>query len=330
MTASDETYWARLDSTYRATTALRLAPSYVRHLVVRPYRRDLAVRPASRSERRRGRLAAAALDTWVGGFLGAFGDMSGLRLDSQSGSLAIRYIRLMAAINKEFEHRLATGKSLALPEILCDPIVQRCHRDWEKYTRRHGHPFHVVGFMDLPDFMDDYSQYVSITSRPGFKMDAQSQFESILLDSGGYLARLARTVAQARGSDPGESTLRACFNLGVAAKFADELVDVCSDHVEGRYNLLLAILTTRSVEYRAFVQAQENQAPLTVEWWCSYAADTFAEFTQEFLRYYRQVGSAEFERLCDLAMLRCLNGSSQRPTARATRIVTEPPVEPWR
>jgi hypothetical protein len=331
MTASEERYWSHLGATSRVTTALRVAPAYAWHLVVKPYRRDLPIgHLASGSERWRGRHAGAALDMWVASFLGAFGDMAGLRLDRQSGSLAIRYIRLMAAINKEFEHRLAAAKSLALPEILSNPVVKRCHREWEDYATRRMLPADVVSFMNLPDFVDDYSHYVSVTTRPGFEVDVQSQLESILLDSGGYLTRLARLVAESRGGKPREVVLRSCFNLGVAAKFADDLADVRADHREGRYNLLLALLTAEPTEHKAFVHADKHQAPLTVDWWCAFAPGSFAEFTREFLRYYRQIGSAGFETLCDLAMLRCLNGSSQRPTTRATRTVTEPPLDPWR
>ena len=331
MTASDDTYWARLGRTSRVGTALRLTPTYAWHLLVKPYRRDPPIgHSKSGSERLRGRHAGAALDLWVAGFLRAFGDMAGLRLKRQSGSLAIRYIRLMAAINKEFEHRLAVAKSLALPEILGNALVQRCYWEWEDYARRRRFPSDLVGFMNLPDFLDDYSQYVSVATRPGFEVDAKSQLESILLDSGGYLARLARLVAESRGAKADDAVLRSCFNLGVAAKFADDLADIRADHREGRYNLLSALLTAEPTEHKAFIQAEKDQAPLTIEWWRSRAPDSFAEFTREFLRYYRQLGSPEFERLCDLAMLRCFAGSSQQPTTRAARTVTEHPVDPWR
>jgi hypothetical protein len=271
------TYWDGLISTGRRHVALHIVRCYARHLVASPYRRGLNnARPASLASRWLGRHAAAALDTWVEGFLKANASVAGVHPDQQSGSLAVRYIRLMAAMNKEFEHRLATGKALALQEVLRDPIVRRYHDEWESWSRHEALASEVVQFMKLTDFVDDYTEYVTVALSPGFESDPQLQLTSIRLDSGGYLARLARLLAEAHELQVEPYALGQCFNLGLAAKFADELADLGTDRAEGRYNLLLALLHDRPSERRAVSERLCRGGAMAVDWWRAEAPGAFS------------------------------------------------------
>ena len=310
---------------------MRLLPSYAKHLVVCPYRRGLNTPlPASPAARWLGRHAAAALDTWIEGFLVANASIAGVRPDQRSGPLAVRYIRLMAAINKEFEHRLATGKVLALHDVLRDPIVHRYHGEWESWSRHEVLASEVVQFMKRTDFTDDYTEYVSVASAPGFESNPQLQLTSIRLDSGGYLARLARLLAEAHELQVGPDALGQCFNLGVAAKFADELADLGTDRAEGRYNLLLALLHNRPAERHAVAERLRQGGTMPVDWWRAEAPEAFSEFTAMYWRYRSRLSSSRFEQLADLAMLRAIGGPKRRQSSRAGQAVSEPPLDPWR
>ncbi|WP_270886569.1 hypothetical protein [Pedococcus sp. 5OH_020] len=324
-------YWSDLTSRSMVGLALRLAPKYLEHLFRRPYRRDLALeRPTRLCVGAVGRHSAAALDLWIDGYVSGLSRLLGTRLTRDAGLVAVAYIRLMAAFNKEFEHRLALGAPLDLDVILDQHLVRSCVISWQRLAASRRFASRVAEFMDLPDFLDDYARYVRLATSPGFVVTPRTQAQSILLDSGGYLERLCRLVSEVHDVRAPRNALRDSFHLGVAAKYADELIDVTADHTEGRYNLLLALLSERPTERAAFESVGGTSQRLSVDWWIRHAPDTFDEFMDGFLAHYYHVASLDLRLLADLTMIRSVRGRSGTSDPRAVRHVSNPPGEPGR
>jgi hypothetical protein len=324
-------YWDYLSSTESLLLLGPLIPRYMIHFTLRPYRRSLPAAPhRDIAARLNGRHSAASLDTWVDRLLRFYPEVAGYSVKRDSGELAIHYMRLAAALNREYEHRLATGKSLRLDQLLNEPLVSSRLMEWERFTKKHTEDSNVVNFMLGDDVISDYDSYVSITTQPGFATDPDLQIQSIRLDSGGYLMRLARLIDMFNGRQAGPGAPKEYFNLGVAAKFADELADLAIDRSEGRYNLVLALLNKHPDEHSLVTARLECALPIPVGWWLEFAPQTFKEFSVMFQSYYDGLRSRELRRICDASMLRARRGPKLRQSARAWQHVSEPPSQPWR
>lgn len=326
----DWSYWKYLSSR-RLRTLTRMIPGYVLHLTARPYREQIPVAsPQGLAARLSGRHAAASLDAWVGQLLSAYPRVAGYSVKKQSGQLAIHYIRLAAALNREYEHRLATRKSLRLEQLVKDQVVAARIAEWERFTARYTQDSAVVNFMSGDDVIADYDSYVSITTQPDFSTSPALQIESIRLDSGGYLMRLARLIDRFNSTQADPGAPAEFFHLGMAAKFADELADLATDYAEGRYNLLLALLSQQPDESAGVMVRLAHGLPTPVSWWLEFAPQTFGEFSRMFNSYYSSLRSQELRRICDVSMLRALGGPKKRQSARAWQHVSERPSVSWR
>ena len=323
-------YWKYLSPQRRVRVLAQIVPCYVLHLTRRSYRKDLpkASLP-SVADRLSSRHAAAALDVWVHQFLSAYPNVVGYRPRKESGELAICYMRFAASLNREYEYRLAAGQSLSLDRLLEDPLVAARIAEWEQFTARYTRDRVVVEFMAQDDVIADYDSYVSITTQPGFDTDPGLQIESIRLDSGGYLSRLARLVDRFNERPSVPRALDAFFHLGMAAKLADELADLATDYAEGRYNFLLALLHQCPGERADVISRLDRALPIPVSWWTAHAPRAFGEFSQTFEAYYRSLRSAELRRICDLTMLRAVRGPRTHSSTN-TRHVSERPAQSWR
>jgi hypothetical protein len=332
MTAAvSASYWEYLSATRRLQTLTPLIPGYMLHLTLRPYRKGLAAAPLpSAAARLRGRHAAASLDVWVDQLLSAYPKVAGYKVRRESGPLAIRYIRLMAALNREYEHRLATGQTLRLEQAIEAPLVADQIGEWEQFTAQYTQDPVVVKFMSGDDLVGDYNRYIAVTTQANFTTNLSLQIESIRLDSGGYLARLARLIDSFNERQSEPDVLEEFFLLGMAAKFADELADLATDRAEGRYNLLHALLYQHPKEHAGVMFRLERALPLPVSWWQECAPRSFGQFSRMFEGYYRRLRSPELQRICDATMLRALRGPKKHQSARVQQHVSEPPRDSWR
>jgi hypothetical protein len=315
----------------RFQLALQLAPIYLLHFILRPYRKGLAGPAARRlADRIRARNSATALDAWVHALLRAYSKLTGVRLSKESGRLAIRYMRLMAAMNREFEYRLATGQTVQLERVLAQPLVASHVDEWRRFTARHSRDPAIIDFLSHGELVDDYDRYVAVTTQKGFTGSIDLQLESIWLDSGGYLARLVRLVGEFSGRPTTPDVLEEFRTLGMAAKFADEFADLVTDHAEGRYNLLLTLLRQEPAEHAAVLTSLEQSLPLPHQWWLAQAPRSFGRFFAMYAEHYGRLRSPRLRGICDVTTLRTTRGPKRQQSARLGQRVTEAPRESWR
>ncbi|MGW5151869.1 hypothetical protein [Rhodococcus koreensis] len=320
-----------MSRTRRFQLVAPLVPAYVLHLTLRPYRRDLTEpRAPSLAGRIRARNSAAALDAWVHTLIHAYSKLAGIRLRKESGHLAIRYMRLMAAINREFEYRLSTDQTVRLECVLAQSLVASHVDQWRRFTTRHSRDLSIIDFLSQSELIDDYDRYVAVTTQDGFPSSIDLHLESIWLDSGGYLARLVRLIGEFSGRPTAPDVLAEFRTLGMAAKFADDFADLATDHAEGRYNLLLTLLQQEPAEHAAVMSSLERSLPLQPQWWLAHAPRSFGRFSAMYEEHYTRLRSPRLRRICDVTTLRAARGPRPQQNARPGQHVTEPPCESWR
>jgi hypothetical protein len=325
----DGWYWTYLSRQRQFGIVACIIPRYLLHLILRPYRKGLPREPLTEmSTRLRARHAAAALDVWVHQLLRAYPGASAGSVNRGLGCLAIRYMRVLAVFNREYEHRLATGQSLDLAEICAVPLVASRLSEWEEFTTRYTREPNVVRFLSTDAVADDYAAYVAVTTRPGFDSDLALQVDSIRLDSGGYLTYLGKMIDHVGGWPSDPAMLADLFQLGMAAKLVDDLADFQADHAEGRYNLLLALLSHHPAEMEAVTRLLDNAAPISIAQWRESAPATFRDFSRMFENHYQSMRSRRLQRLCDLTVLRAVRGA--KPSKGNQQHVSESPAAPWR
>jgi hypothetical protein len=308
----------------RLHLSARFVPSYVWHLTVRPYRRRSPV------ERPGAPHAAAALDAWVGHLLATVRRLTAAPGGSVAGALVVHYMRLLSALNREFEYRLATGRPLGLTQLRSAPVVTGPLQEWNAFAEAQTACDAIVDFLDRADFVTDYAAYVEVTTAPEFTTDVDLQLESIVLDSGGYLARVVRLVCELGGHPPDSGVLQQFRAAGVAAKLTDEFTDLITDRREGRYNLLWTLLRHEPAELERVELRMADGAPMPVAWWRTAAPRSLGRLADLYERSLGEIDSAALRVVCDLTLLRALNGPRPRQTTRPAQHVTEPPMEAWR
>jgi hypothetical protein len=331
MTASSEDgwYWAYLSRRRQLGILARIIPRYLLHLMLRPYRKGLPREPLPDiSTQFRARHAAAALDVWINQLVRAYPGVCGRSANRVLGRLAVRYMRLLAVFNREYEHRLATGQPLDLAQICAAPLVVSRLAEWEEFTKRHTTEPDVIHFLSTDAVADDYAAYVAVTTQPGFDSDPALQVDSIRLDSGGYLTYLGKLIDHVSNRPTDPTTVADLFQLGMVAKLADDLADLHADYAEGRYNLLLALLAHHPTEMTAVTWRLDHATPISVRQWHESAPATFRDFSHIFEGHYLSLRSQKLRRLCDLTVLRAVRGA--KPSKANGQHVSEPPAAPWR
>jgi hypothetical protein len=315
----------------RGRLALQIAPRFVRHFATLPYRGliDAYVDDAGPT-RLKVRSLTAAFDACAELLIDGHTLTTSKPVHSGSGPIVIAYMRLLSALNREFEYRLARRSSLVLDDVVSSDFVSTYHRQWIAVASRFTSSPSVVDFIHRADVEANYNKYVNITTAEGFEESVDGQIRSIELDSGMYLQYLAEILSTLSSSDLESFSARQFFHTGCACKVADDLIDLESDRQEGRYNLVLALLKTAPKDYQRFCDRTETATAVNVHWLCENAPHTAERVLALFARHRDRVRVGPLATLCDVSAFRMWNGRRKDQRARGMVHVTQPPRHAWR
>jgi len=286
----------------------RLAPSATRHVALRPYRRQLFIEPYEGPLGGLGRrLYCGLLDATVALLVTGYGELTGHRLRSVDGAVAVMFIRVLSALDDEIDRRLVSGESLALDDVLQGPIVSVRIRSWQDFARRFAAYGSVMRrYWEVG--REHFAPYVARLSSEQFRRDTQAQLAAMRIDSGQQLQWLVRTWAAFNGHPLSERALGEFFALGVGGKLADDLADFRMDVANESVNLLYALLTHHQAEFERATSAVWAHSRLDLNWWREHCPETFEEFSRHFFEHYDLITAPSLRRACYLMVLPVVGG----------------------
>ncbi|WP_433722481.1 hypothetical protein ACQP0C_21655 [Nocardia sp. CA-129566] len=262
--------------------------------------------------------------------LDGFAAANGCSLGFGTGRIAVAYMRMLSAFNREFEYRLATDNSLEIQEILDSEFVRAFVLEWEACTAECSDDPAVVRFMFRPDVAERYRDYIGLVTDADLATSVEAQLASIALDSGIYLVYLAELIGRVNRIPVAAAVSEEFRALGMAAKLADEIVDLGSDLAEGRYNLFAAHLHARPSDDDAVRRRLRSPRALTTDWLRENIPDTFTAYMTLFDHHYAALSTPQLRIVCDASMFRAAQGIRAVPRSRECSHVTMPPGQSWR
>jgi len=309
----------------RRVLVLGRAPLFMRHLLYQVYR-DTA---RSTAQGWVARFSAAGFDTAVSGIIRGFTECTGTPAHPHSGRGVVMFMRMVAAFNLEIENRAYTHNDLEIKAVCARPLVQSKINDWEYCCRTLGLDMKYANFWDRDDVKADYTRYIDLITSDNIGASFGKQIESIELDSGTYMAYLFKILGALAGAEPQKHSLEQAWNFGIAAKLVDDIVDFAVDLAEGRYNLLIAGLSTDHIKENAVMRHVRQHGSVPLAAWGTLAPDVISVVLKRYTQHYEILTSGSLRDICDLSLSRTLRGR-RLPHSRMLRHVGVQPEEGWR
>jgi hypothetical protein len=310
---SDLQYWDRFAKGAILGALGRLAPAVALHVTLAPYRRWVGIEPYAGGLGRLGRrLYCGLFDATVALLVDGYSELTGTRMKTTDGSVALMFIRVLSAIDDEIDRRIAADEAVDLANVLDGGIVAARLRSWDDLGRR------------LPNFEAVMSQYwevgrlhfdsyVQRLGSPEFRTDLPSQLAAIELDSGEQLQWLVRTWAMFHEEPVSDAALQEFFAIGVAGKLADDLADFRVDLAHGSPNVLFALLARHDSELATAIAAAASDERMDLEWWRTHCKRSFRDFTRIYRRYNDGLTAAGLRRASYLMILPVVRGLARVP-----------------
>jgi hypothetical protein len=281
----------------RLTSALRLFPRYLSHLVFHPYRTC----PLHGAGGRGWRLAA--YDLFLELLLDGYAEITGRPTRPEAAELLIRVNRVAFLMDDEFERRIGK-ESVAFDEIASATQVSRAIADMRAYLDRACLPAQRDAIRQLLHRTVDteYRRYALAIERRRTTVTVEDLLEDAAVDSGAVVRQLAEVVGLFHGDAAPQKALDDFYALGMACKFADDLRDWRRDHQTGAGNLVLAILRTHPNEAGRLARAQTMGLRMTERRWNHLCPQTFGEFADRYAVHYSRIRSRTLRVAADLMM----------------------------
>ena len=268
---------------------------FLRHLATRPYRVGLPARRGS------ARVRAAVYDAVMNLLLDGYADLAGHALRPETGRLVVRLNRLLAAFDDRFEHRRATGASLAFDDVLGDPPVPEHLAALADFLAGYPEGTAIRGYL-TGRIADQYDGYVTLASAPDATVDLDRQLELARLDSAGFAQCFAQSVGLFHRETPDPPALDQFAGLGMVAKLADDILDFAEDHVAGAINLMRGILHRYLDEERRAVDRPAGERT-GIAWWRAHCPRAFTDFTALVQQQRGRLSSARLRLASDLMLV---------------------------
>jgi hypothetical protein len=281
----------------RTSTAIRLAPSYARHLVLHPYR---ASRPLARDVRV---WETAAYDLFLNLLLSGYARISGRPVRPGTAQLLILLNRIAFLLDDEFERRIHRA-SVAFDDLIATEAISGAVGEMRSYLAATCEPAQcdAIRLLLRRTVEEDYRRYAVSHERRTTAPSVTDLLEDAAVDSGVVLRQLAEVIGMFQGTAAPRAALDDFTNLGLACKFADDLRDWRQDLEHGAENILLALLTRHPDENRRLAAADRRGLRMNEHRWQRLFPRTFSEFADRYRSYYTRIGATPLRWAADLMM----------------------------
>lgn len=289
-------------------------PHFTRNLIKHDYRGGL-LEGGSFS----GRVRVAAYDSFISLLLDGYSELAGHQVRPQTGGLIVRLNRLVAAIDDEYEARLADHRSLDFADVLGASQVQAKLVQFGDFLKPYPERRAIRNFL-YERVEQNYHTYVSLSASDASKQDSDWHFQTALLDSGGLSECLAHVIGLFHGQPVAEEVAGQFFVFGMMGKLADDVIDFWDDLAANRANLLLGMLHSHPAEQKK-VEEWAPSIPGTairhgLRWWRRTCPESYADAADLVRDHRARLTSPKILLACDLVLLPAWYG----------RIVTSSPT----
>jgi hypothetical protein len=246
---------------------IRLAPYYLRHVMLQPYRglrptdnlRELLTSPARRHQ-------IAIYDAVLELMLKGYAELAGHPLRPDTGRVAVMLTRVGFAFDDEYERRKAQQQAAGFEDLLASAHVRERVHEWRAFMRQFEVYDRIKDFLMafVAQLYQDYADTAQAEDRAaGF----ESMMRAATLDSGGLLVAVAHVVALFHDEKPTDALLEEFSGVGVIGKLADDVTDFRLDAAEGRPNLLLALASGDEPEHAKALSVIAARRTMSTRWW---------------------------------------------------------------
>lgn len=276
---------------------ISLAPSYLRHLVLHPYR---AFRPSTCGARV---WETAAYDLYLDLLLSGYVRISGQPVRPGTAQLLILLNRIAFLLDDEFERRIRRA-SVAFDDLIATEAISRAVGEMRSYLAATCDPTQCDAIRGLlrKTAEEDYRRYALTLEKRTSDSSATDLLEDATIDSGVVLRQLSQVIGLFQGGTAPQAALDEFTNLGLACKFADDLRDWRQDLEHGTGNLLLALLALHPDENRRLAAANRMGLRMNEHRWRRLCPRAFSEFADLYQSYYTRIRATPLRRAADLMM----------------------------
>jgi hypothetical protein len=281
----------------RMPTALRLMPTYGRHLLFRPYRTGL---PSTAGGRR---LEIAAYDLFIGLLLSGFAEITGRPARRGTAQLLILVNRIAFRMDDEFERRVG-NQSVHFDDLAATTDVERSLADMRAYLATTcDPPRRDLIRLALRKAVDtEYQRYATSIENRRATPSVDDLLEDAAVDCGAMMRQLAVIIGLFQGVTVPEAALDDFYSLGLACRFADDLRDWQHDSETGAGNIVISILARYPNETRRLRHALAAGIQINEKRWNRLCPQGFAEFTCLYEEHYTLIRSKALRIAADLMM----------------------------
>lgn len=249
-------------------------PYYLRHLVAQPYR-AAGIRAGLREPGRRHHIAM--YDAVIEIMLRGYAELAGCELRRETGQVVVKLMHLGFAFDDELELRKVDGQPLGFDDVFGGSGVREPLAAWREYMQN---------FDTYPAIREFLFSYV--ISLYNSQREAPATFDELIAadwDSGGLLVAMAHVVGRFHSAPPSQAIIGQFSSLGVAAKLADDMVDLRSDLAGKRPNLLKA-LAAEEAELERVTTALAEGRRLSARWWRKNCPNSYARLSLAYERHH--------------------------------------------
>lgn len=294
---------------------IRSSPYILLHVVKRPYRQDIPAIDYSYSPGAYSRYRLACFDALFNIVLDGYIEVSGQPVLSTTGQFFFFALELTKSLDEVIDEALgeSTAKPLCAADLLAHCSVQKNLDDVKNYLRISNAPDEKILTYLKGRFDDFFDRYIGLSK----EAVTSKRFDDILrvaeLDNGLWMSSMADMIAMFNRHSFSNRVRQDFHNFGMVGKLIDDIVDVKRDLVEGRSNLLYALVTDHdtSIDQLNLVLASEQR--LSLNWWIKCYPSAYTEYLRILNHYLGLIQSNKLRLACDIMLLPTVLGYDYDP-----------------
>jgi len=272
----------------RYVTFGRTLPYVWAHGIRKRFRTTPAAR-AGTTALRDPEFARVVHDIYSAMFLRGYQQVTGCRVDRDTGLVAVLFAVFVYAFDDEFERRRANGTASTVDEIIATPAVDEVWQTMGTFLRAAGRDDAVREFVRADFLGAGFDRYQRDLDAVEHGEGLSAAVRVVEFDSGEALRTVYHLIRLFNGHPFHESCAEQFRRLGLAGKYQDDMADYTADITSGSPNLLDAVAALWPEELTAARSAVAAGETVTQRWWREHCPRTHERYLREIAEHYDRV-----------------------------------------